>query len=147
MQQRAGFAASMDNPPSRTAGACRRQRELRTRRTTFRLAVATSSRKCFRAAPHLRERACGRATAKLPTEQALRVDDASFRCALSRRLGLPVTPDSVACEGCGNTVDAHGVHRSTQHVHAVRACSVETQAAGPDMAPDLQRSGRSHPRS
>jgi len=48
----------------------------------------------------------------LPTEQALILDDCIFRCAVQRRLGLPVMINRENCEGCHRELDAFGFHRT-----------------------------------
>ena len=48
-----------------------------------------------------------------PTETSLQLDSAVFRCAVLRRLGLPVAAFRAPCEGCGRELDAEGFHRTT----------------------------------
>jgi hypothetical protein len=49
----------------------------------------------------------------MPTEDSLRMDDPVFRCAMARRLGLPIAAESSLCEGCGRALDEYGFHRTT----------------------------------
>ena len=49
----------------------------------------------------------------MPTEESLRMDDPTFRCAMARRLGLPIAAETDYCEGCGRALDEFGFHRTT----------------------------------
>ena len=49
----------------------------------------------------------------IPCEKAFRLTSPEFRCALSRRLGLPIEAVADVCEGCGHVLDEFGWHRST----------------------------------
>jgi len=65
-----------------------------------------------------RLRSCGGPNAgrwlwSIPKEKALRLEDPLFRCALLRRLGLPVESTGDTCEGCGRVLDNSGLHRTT----------------------------------
>ena len=49
----------------------------------------------------------------IPFEQATQLDAPIFRCALMRRLGLPVAATADFCEGCNAVLDDMGFHRTT----------------------------------
>ena len=49
----------------------------------------------------------------MPTEKALKLDDCVMRCAVLRRLGLPVIADGCECAACGRPSDSRGFHRTT----------------------------------
>ena len=49
----------------------------------------------------------------VPSEDSLRMDDPIFRCAMARRLGLPIAAEADFCDGCGRALDEYGFHRST----------------------------------
>jgi len=49
----------------------------------------------------------------VPHEDALSLDDVQFRCAISRRLCLPVNPVPNTCSGCTRELDSFGFHRTT----------------------------------
>ena len=55
----------------------------------------------------------GRWLFSIPFESSFKMESPLFRCALSRRLGLPVDPITHVCEGCGNDLDPFGWHRTT----------------------------------
>ena len=66
----------------------------------------------------------------VPTEHALTMSDPNFRCAILRRINLPVLADATRCEGCNRPIDMHGYHRSTcmrtGRVHARHRTLLET---------------------
>ena len=43
----------------------------------------------------------------MPTEDSLRLNDATFRCAVARRLGLPIAAELETCDGCGRALDEY----------------------------------------
>ncbi len=55
-------------------------------------------------------RNCARALTAVPSDPALKMQNARFRTALCRRLRLPLTLLRKRCEGCGATLDALGDH-------------------------------------
>jgi len=49
----------------------------------------------------------------MPTEASLRMDDPTFRCAIARRLGLPIAAETDLCEERGRALEESGFHRTT----------------------------------
>ena len=47
----------------------------------------------------------------IPTEEITTLDDATFQCAVAKRLGFHILSTEVYCEGCGHRMHASGYHR------------------------------------
>ena len=55
----------------------------------------------------------GRWLSAIPSEKQLELECNIFRCAIFRRLGLPVSTNADNCEGCSRSLDSYGWHRTT----------------------------------
>ena len=49
----------------------------------------------------------------MPRDNTLTLDDTEFRCAMGRRLYMPVSPLADTCSRCNRPLDAYGFHRTT----------------------------------